>query len=129
MTRTRITFFSLACFFEESGSLKKIIPVRKILPVVDHMISFLPSIFENCDEATVPKTHYHVTLDEIIQLFDGILQLTCKCGATKSKYYTSNINQQMHLYDFHLKHFKTHKTTPTCFDIFRSSSGSFVVPC
>jgi len=30
---------------------------------------------------------------------------------------------------FHLKHFKTLKTTPTCFDLFRSSSGSFVVPC
>jgi len=42
---------------------------------------------------------------------------------------TSNINQQMHLYDFHLKHFKTLKTTPTCFDLFRSSSGSFIVPC
>ena len=24
---------------------------------------------------------------------------------------------------------KTLKTTPTCFDLFRSSSGSFVVPC
>jgi len=42
---------------------------------------------------------------------------------------TTNINQQMHLYDFHLKHFKTLKTTPTCFDLFRSSPGSFVVPC
>ena len=42
---------------------------------------------------------------------------------------TSNINQQMHLYNFHLKHFKTLKTTPTYFDLFRSSSGSFVVPC
>jgi len=34
---------------------------------------------------------------------------------------TSTINQQMHLYNFHLKHFKTLKTTPTCFDLFRSS--------
>jgi len=42
---------------------------------------------------------------------------------------TSNINQQMHLYNFHLKHFKAHKITPTCFDLFISSSGSFVVPC
>ena len=42
---------------------------------------------------------------------------------------TSNINQQMHLYNFHLKHFKTLKTTPTCLDLFRSSSGSFVFPC
>ena len=29
---------------------------------------------------------------------------------------TSTINQQMHLYNFRLKHFKTLKTTPTCFD-------------
>jgi len=43
--------------------------------------------------------------------------------------YSSTINQQMHLYNFHLKHFKTLKTTPTCFYLFRSSSGSFVVPC
>ena len=43
--------------------------------------------------------------------------------------FTSTINQQMHLYNFHLKHFKTLKTTPTCFDLFKSSSGSFVVPC
>jgi len=43
--------------------------------------------------------------------------------------FTSTINQQMRLYNFHLKHFKTLKTTPTCFDLFRSSSGSFVVPC
>ena len=28
-------------------------------------------------------------------------------------YVTSTINQQMHLYNFHLKHFKTFKTTPT----------------
>ena len=42
---------------------------------------------------------------------------------------TLTINQQMHLYNFHLKHFKTLKTTPTSFDLFRSSSGSFVVPC
>jgi len=42
---------------------------------------------------------------------------------------TSSINQQMHLYNFHLKHYKTLKPTPTCFDLFRSSSGSFVVPC
>jgi len=42
---------------------------------------------------------------------------------------TSTINQQMHLYNFQLKHFKTLKTTPTFFDLFRSSSGSFVVPC
>jgi len=41
---------------------------------------------------------------------------------------TSTINQQMHLYNFHLKNFKTLKTTPTCFDLFRSSSGSFVIP-
>jgi len=34
---------------------------------------------------------------------------------------TSTINQQMHLYNFHLKHFKTLKTTPTYFDLFRSS--------
>jgi len=27
---------------------------------------------------------------------------------------TSTINQQMNLYNFHLKHFKTLKTTPTC---------------
>ena len=37
---------------------------------------------------------------------------------------TPNINQQMHLYNFYLKRFKTHKTIPTCFDLFRSSSGS-----
>ena len=42
---------------------------------------------------------------------------------------TSTINQQMHLYNFHLKRFKTLKTTPTRFDLFRSSSGSFVIPC
>jgi len=42
---------------------------------------------------------------------------------------TSTINQQMHLYNFHLKRFETLKTTPTYFDLFRSSSGSFVVPC
>jgi len=42
---------------------------------------------------------------------------------------TSTINQKMHLHNFHLKHFKTLKTTSTCFDLFRSSSGSFVVPC
>ena len=42
---------------------------------------------------------------------------------------TSTINQQMHLHNFHLKHFKTLKSTPTCFDLFRSSSGNFVVPC
>jgi len=29
---------------------------------------------------------------------------------------TSTINQQMHLYNFHLKYFKTLKTTATCFD-------------
>ena len=34
----------------------------------------------------------------------------------------------MHLYNFHLKHVKKLKTTPTCFELFRSSSGSFVVP-
>jgi len=34
---------------------------------------------------------------------------------------TSTINQQMHLYNFHLKHIKTLKTTPTYFDLFRSS--------
>lgn len=39
------------------------------------MISFLPSIF-NCNDATVPKTHYHVIVDEIAQLSDGILQLS-----------------------------------------------------
>ena len=44
-------------------------------------------------------------------------------------YVTSTINQQMHLFNFHLKHFKTLKTTPTYFDLFRTSSGSFVVPC
>jgi len=44
-------------------------------------------------------------------------------------YFTSTINQQMHLHNFHLKHFKTLKTTPTCFDLFRLSSGSFVFPC
>jgi len=43
---------------------------------------------------------------------------------------TSTINQQIHLYNFNLKHFKILKTTPTCFDLIRSSSsGSFVVPC
>jgi len=42
---------------------------------------------------------------------------------------TSTINQQMHPHNFHLKHFKTLKTTPTCFGLFRSSSGNFVVPC
>jgi len=42
---------------------------------------------------------------------------------------TSTINQQMRLYNFHLKHFKILKTTPTYFDLFRSSSGSFVIPC
>jgi len=42
---------------------------------------------------------------------------------------TSTINQQMHLYNFHLKRFKTLQTTLTCFDLFRSSSGSFVLPC
>jgi len=42
---------------------------------------------------------------------------------------TSTLNQQMHLYNFHLQHFKTLKTTPTYSDLFRSSSGSFVVPC
>jgi len=26
----------------------------------------------------------------------------------------------MHLYNFHLKRFKAHKTTPTSFDLFRS---------
>ena len=33
---------------------------------------------------------------------------------------TSTINQQMHLYNFHLKHFKTLETTPTYFDLKRS---------
>jgi len=75
MTCTKITLFSLARFFEESGSLKKIISLRKFLLVVDHMISFLSSIVVNCDDATVPKTYHHVIVDEIIQLFDGILQL------------------------------------------------------
>jgi len=42
---------------------------------------------------------------------------------------TSTINQQMNLYNFHLKYFKTLKTTPTCLDLFRSSSGHFVIPC
>jgi len=31
---------------------------------------------------------------------------------------TSTIDQQMHLYDFHLKHFKTLQTPPTCFEVF-----------
>jgi len=31
---------------------------------------------------------------------------------------TPTINQQMHLYNFHLKHFKILNTTPTCFDFF-----------
>jgi len=34
---------------------------------------------------------------------------------------TSTINQQMHLYNFHLEHFNRLKTTPTYFDLFRSS--------
>ena len=38
------------------------------------------------------------------------------------KLFRSTINQQMYLYNFHSKHFKTLKTTPTCFDLFRSSS-------
>jgi len=32
---------------------------------------------------------------------------------------TSTINQKMHLYYFHLKHFKTLKTTSTYFDLFQ----------
>jgi len=40
---------------------------------------------------------------------------------------TSTINQQMHIYNFHLKHFKTLKTTPTCFDLFRSSPLAKVI--
>jgi len=54
--------------------------------------------------------------------------LSFKTGSCKSTSSTSDINQQMHIYNFHLKHFKTRKTTPTYFDL-RSSSGSFVVPC
>jgi len=39
------------------------------------------------------------------------------------------INQQLHLHNFHIKHFKILKITPTYFDLVRSSSGSFVVLC
>ena len=66
------------------------------------------------------------------RIFNHISRSVWMCWETVLKYndiVTSNINQQMHLYTFHLKHFKTHKTTPICFDLFRSSSGSFVVPC
>jgi len=31
---------------------------------------------------------------------------------------TSIINQQLHLHKFHIKHLKTIKITPTCFDLF-----------
>ena len=41
----------------------------------------------------------------------------------------STINQQIHVYNFHLERSKTLKTIPTCVYLFRSSSGSFVVPC
>jgi len=39
---------------------------------------------------------------------------------------TSTINQQVHLYNFHLKRFKTLKTTPTCFDLFRQFRRSLL---
>jgi len=42
---------------------------------------------------------------------------------------TSTINQEMLFYNFQLKHFKTIKTTKTCFDLFRSSSENFLGPC
>ena len=31
--------------------------------------------------------------------------------------YSLTINQEIHLYNFHLEHFKTLKTTPTCCQI------------
>jgi len=67
----------------------------------------------------------------VIVFLLGQFQLGCgrKYACEFEVVVTSTINQQMHLYNFHLKHFKTLKTTPTCFNIFRSSSGSFVVPC
>jgi len=46
-----------------------------------------------------------------------IINNYCKTSI-KHLEFTSNINQQMHLYNFHLKHFKIHKTTPKCFDLF-----------
>jgi len=64
-----------------------------------------------------------------LDLGSNILLRPTKTTAHKHQHPTSTINQQMHLYKFHLKHFKTLKTTPTCFELFRSSSGSFVVPC
>jgi len=42
---------------------------------------------------------------------------------------TSIINQHLHLYKFHIKTIKILKNTPTCFDHFRSSSGSYAFPC
>jgi len=50
------------------------------------------------------------------------------CGTTSSEN-DMIISQQPHLHNFHIKHFKTLKTTPTCFDLVRSTSGSFVAPC
>ena len=41
---------------------------------------------------------------------------------------TSTIKQELHLHNFHLKHFKTLKTTPIYFDLFRTSSENLVVP-
>jgi len=76
---------------------------------------------------------YHIFLPYLTyNAISGQKLMNRKCVLIFSKSLfgtTSTINQQMHLYSFHLKQFKTLKTTPTCFDLFRSSSGSFVVPC
>jgi len=61
-----------------------------------------------------------------IRCFIVTLYVHC-LSCFKLRHSISVINQHLLLYKFHIK---TIKNTPTCFDLFRSSSGSYVcLPC
>jgi len=87
---------------------------------IDPLMEFLDN-GDTCITLPVSKRKFSIILQTNIHYY---IQATFR-----ELLISSTINQQMHLYNFHLKHFKTLKTTPKCFDLFRSSSGSFVVPC
>jgi len=82
-------------------------------------------LMEINETGTLASSLYvHLTTYNILTLV-----IVSLCSFNMLMSITSIINQQLHLRNFHIKHFKPLKITPACFNLVRSSSRSFVVPC
>jgi len=106
-----------------NGIRNRVCDVRGELQVDWHKLG-LEACSQNFEKRLLASSCPSVCPSVRVELLGSNWRLFIKC-----LYLTSVINQHLHLHNSHIKTIKTLKNTPTCFDIFRLSSGSYVFPC